>query len=58
VALDGVALTVNHVEDHSFSVNLIPHTLENTTLGACVEGNDVNFEADIIARYLNRLALA
>ncbi|MEE8140529.1 MAG: riboflavin synthase [Alphaproteobacteria bacterium] len=58
VALDGVALTVNHVEDHTFSVNLIPHTLENTTLGACVEGADVNFEADIIARYLNRLALA
>ncbi|MCH8916995.1 MAG: riboflavin synthase [Alphaproteobacteria bacterium] len=58
VTLDGVSLTVNHVADDSFSVNLIPHTLENTTLGDHGEGADVNFEADMIARYLNRLALA
>ncbi len=58
VTLDGVSLTVNHVEGDSFSVNLIPHTLENTTLGDHGEGADVNFEADMIARYLNRLALA
>ena len=58
VALDGVSLTVNDVEEDIFSVNLIPHTLENTTLGESAEGADVNFEVDIIARYLNRLALA
>jgi riboflavin synthase len=58
VALDGVSLTVNDVEDGRFSVNVIPHTLENTTLGDSKEGADVNFEVDMIARYLNRLALA
>ncbi len=58
VALDGVSLTVNDVEDDTFSVNVIPHTLKNTTLADTVEGADVNFEVDIIARYLNRLALA
>jgi riboflavin synthase len=58
VTMDGVSLTVNQVGDDDFSVNLIPHTLENTTLGESAEGAQVNFEADMIARYLNRLALA
>jgi riboflavin synthase len=58
VALDGVSLTVNDVDDERFSVNVIPHTLENTTLGDSKEGDDVNFEVDMIARYLNRLAMA
>lgn len=57
VALDGVSLTVNDVEGERFSVNVIPHTLENTTLGDAKEGTEVNFEVDMIARYLNRLAL-
>ena len=56
VCLDGVSLTVNDVEGARFSVNLIPHTLEVTTLGACREGSLLNFEVDIIARYLERLA--
>ena len=58
VALDGVSLTVNEVEDDGFSVNVIPHTLDNTTLGASKEGAQVNLEVDMIARYLNRLAMA
>lgn len=57
VAIDGVSLTVNNVEGDRFSVNVIPHTLENTTLADTKEGAEVNFEADMIARYLNRLAL-
>jgi riboflavin synthase len=56
VCIDGVSLTVNEVDGARFSVNLIPHTLEVTTLGACREGAQVNFEVDIIARYLERLA--
>jgi riboflavin synthase len=44
------------VDGARFSVNIIPHTLEVTTLGACREGAQVNFEVDIIARYLERLA--
>ncbi|MDX1482857.1 MAG: riboflavin synthase [Alphaproteobacteria bacterium] len=57
VALDGVSLTVNEVEEDLFSVNVIPHTLENTTLGEAAEGDRLNFEVDLVARYLNRLAL-
>jgi len=57
VALDGVSLTVNDVADALFSVNVVPHTLENTTLGYAKEGADINIEVDMIARYLNRLAL-
>jgi riboflavin synthase len=56
VCIDGVSLTVNEVAQHRFGVNLIPHTLEVTTLGACQAGTQVNVEVDIIARYLERLA--
>jgi riboflavin synthase len=56
VCVDGVSLTVNEVDGPRFSVNLIPHTLEVTTLGAYREGAQVNVEVDIIARYLERLA--
>lgn len=55
VCVDGVSLTVNEVEGTRFGVNLIPHTLEATTLGACQAGTHVNLEVDIIARYLERL---
>jgi riboflavin synthase len=55
VAIDGVSLTVNEVEGATFGVNLIPHTLAVTTLGECRPGSLVNFEVDIIARYLERL---
>ena len=55
VCIDGVSLTVNDVEGARFSVNLIPHTLEVTTLDEYRAGTRVNFEVDIIARYLERL---
>jgi riboflavin synthase len=55
VTLDGVSLTVNEVRGASFAVNLIPHTLAMTTLGQLAPGVRVNFEADQIARYLERL---
>jgi riboflavin synthase len=56
VCIDGVSLTVNDVTQRRFGVNLIPHTLEVTTLGACRPGTQVNVEVDIIARYLERMA--
>ncbi len=59
VALDGVSLTVNEVDDNAqatrFGVNIIPHTFEVTTFGALAVGNHVNFEADMLARYVARL---
>jgi riboflavin synthase len=55
VALDGVSLTVNAVEGDSFSVLIIPHTLEVTTLGALRQDDDVNLEVDTMARYAGRL---
>jgi riboflavin synthase len=55
VCIDGVSLTVNDVAQNRFGVNLIPHTLEVTTLGACQAGTQVNVEVDIIARYLERM---
>jgi len=53
--IDGVSLTVNEVDGRGFGVNLIPHTLEATTLGDLAPGSIVNLEVDIIARYLERL---
>ena len=55
VALDGVSLTVNAVEGDTFSVLVIPHTLEVTTLGALHKDEDVNLEVDTMARYAARL---
>lgn len=56
ICVDGVSLTVNAVDGADFEVNLVPHTLEVTTLGALRAGMKVNIEVDIIARYLERLA--
>jgi riboflavin synthase len=55
VALDGVSLTVNEVDDDSFAVLIIPHTLAVTTLGALRVGDPVNLEIDQMARYAARL---
>lgn len=55
VCLDGVSLTVNEVDGRRFSVCLIPHTLQITTLGGLKAGDAVNLEVDLIARYLERL---
>jgi riboflavin synthase len=56
VTLDGVSLTVNEVDGVKFTVNLIPHTLEVTTLGSLAEGARVNLEIDLLARYVERLS--
>jgi riboflavin synthase len=59
ITLDGVSLTVNDVRDEDgkthFSVNIIPHTWDVTTLGALAPGRQVNLEIDILARYLGRM---
>jgi riboflavin synthase len=55
VALDGVSLTVNDVEGTRFGVNIIPHTQQVTTFGRVKPGGHVNFEADLMARYVARL---
>ncbi len=59
VTVDGVSLTVNRVADApgrcQFSINLIPHTLENTTLGRLKPGSRVNLEIDTVARYVARM---
>jgi len=54
IAIEGVSLTVNEVEDDVFGVNLIPHTWEVTTLGGLSVGSKVNLEIDMLARYLAR----
>lgn len=59
ITVDGVSLTVNEVRDEDdatfFGVNIIPHTAEVTTLGALAEGDAVNLEIDVLARYLSRM---
>lgn len=60
VTIDGVSLTVNEVTDEAdgtaqFAINLIPHTQSVTTLGAFAEGQTVNIEIDVLARYLQRM---
>lgn len=55
IAIDGVSLTVNEVERDTFSVNLIPHTLEVTTLRQLGIGSRVNLEIDLVARYVERM---
>ncbi len=55
ITIDGVSLTVNTVGERDFSVNIVPHTLEQTTLGGLQPGEPVNLEVDLIARYLERL---
>jgi riboflavin synthase len=63
VALDGVSMTVNEVRDAEdettrFSVNLIPHTAQHTTLGELAEGGQLNVEVDVLARYIDRMLAA
>ena len=56
--MQGVSLTVNGVDGRRFHVNLIPHTLAVTTLGALAVGAVVNLEIDLVARYVQRLSSA
>ena len=59
ITLNGVSLTVNQIQDSASgceaSINLIPHTVENTALGALAAGSSVNLEIDLIARYVERM---
>lgn len=55
VAIDGVSLTVNEVDDESFGVNIIPHTTAVTSFGTLQPGDGVNIEIDTLARYVARL---
>jgi riboflavin synthase len=62
ITVNGVSLTVNRVSDSaqgcSFSINLIPHTVENTALGQLTEGSPINLEIDTVARYVERMLSA
>jgi riboflavin synthase len=55
IAINGVSLTVNEVNGTRFSVNIIPHTLDATNLSGLAAGAHVNLEADMVARYVERL---
>jgi len=55
ICIDGISLTVNQVDGALFSVNIVPHTLQETTLGNAEIGQSVNLEVDLLARYLERL---
>jgi riboflavin synthase len=55
ICIDGVSLTVNGAQGDRFDVNLVPHTLQVTTLGRLQPGDRVNLEVDIIARYVERM---
>ena len=57
ICINGISLTVNTVSGARFSVNIVPHTLQETTLGTSQAGDRVNLEVDLIARYLERLLL-
>lgn len=62
IVVNGVSLTVNQTEDTPTAcivdINIIPHTLENTTLGRLKQGDQVNLEVDLIARYVARMISA
>jgi riboflavin synthase len=55
IAVEGTSLTVADLDDEGFAVALIPHTLAETTLGALDRGDPVNLEADVLAKYVDRL---
>lgn len=55
ICIDGISLTVNSVDGATFSVNIVPHTLQETTLGQIKTGDEVNLEVDLLARYMERL---
>jgi riboflavin synthase len=57
ICVDGVSLTVNKLQNNSFELNIVPHTLAETIMGAYKVGSQVNLEVDLIARHLERLIL-
>ena len=58
IAVNGISLTVNRCDQKSFSVAIIPHTLEVTTLGGLGKGDEVNIEVDLIGKYVEKLLAA
>jgi riboflavin synthase len=58
IAVQGTSLTVAELDDRGFAVALVPHTLEATTLGGLEPGRRVNLEADVLAKYVERLLTA
>ncbi len=57
ITVDGISLTVNGVDGAVFDLNIVPHTLQETTMGSFQVGTRVNLEVDLIARYLERMML-
>ena len=57
ICLDGISLTVNKITGAMFELNIVPHTLDVTTMGQYQSGQKVNLEVDLLARYLERLML-
>lgn len=55
IAIDGISLTINDIEDNSFSINIIPHTIQNTNLQFKKIRDKVNIEFDILGKYVNRI---
>jgi riboflavin synthase len=55
ICINGISLTVNSVEGANFGINIVPHTLAETTLNGAVVGTKVNLEVDVLARYMERL---
>ena len=55
ICINGISLTVNEVSGATFNVNIVPHTLAETTLGTATAGTFVNLEVDMLARYMERL---
>ena len=56
ITVDGISLTVNHVDCAEFELNIVPHTMINTIMDNYKQGTKVNLEVDLIARYLERLS--
>jgi riboflavin synthase len=57
ICLDGISLTVNDIHDSNFGVNIVPHTLQATTLSELGVGSEINLEVDLLARYIERLLM-
>lgn len=58
ITIDGISLTVNHCDTATFSVSIIPHTLQVTSLGSLNSGSEVNIEVDLIGKYVEKLLSA
>ena len=57
ITVDGISLTVNAIDGATFSLNIVPHTVQETNVGEWQTGSVVNLEVDLLARYLERLIM-